>query len=102
MSEASLSRHVFSIPLSERAGRTALVVGTFDTKGAELGYIRDQLRARGITVKTVDLSTSGKPSTTDIASAQVAALHPGGASAVFGHDRGAAVSAMAEAFARWI
>ncbi|MGB3583401.1 MAG: Tm-1-like ATP-binding domain-containing protein, partial [Roseiarcus sp.] len=33
---------------------------------------------------------------------QVAAMHPGGSAAVFSSDRGASVTAMAEAFARWI
>ncbi len=44
------------IPFAERIGRTALVVGTFDTKGDELRYIRDRLRAYGVPTRTVDLS----------------------------------------------
>ncbi|MDT7693967.1 MAG: hypothetical protein QOI75_3334, partial [Pseudonocardiales bacterium] len=43
------------------SGRTdrgaAYVVGTFDTKGAELSYVADLIRATGIEVRTVDLST---------------------------------------------
>ncbi|MGE3830046.1 MAG: ABC transporter permease [Parvibaculaceae bacterium] len=93
---------VFAIPFTERIGRTALVVGTFDTKGIELRYIRDRLRALGIPVRTVDLSTSGKPSSADVTPIQVASMHQGGSSAVFSDDRGRAVTAMAEAFARWI
>lgn len=93
---------VFAIPFTERIGRTALVAGTFDTKGAELRFIRDQLKARGMPVRTVDLSTSGKPSTADVSPLQVAAMHRGGSSAVFTSDRGQSVAAMAEAFARWI
>ena len=54
------------IPFAERIGRTALVVGTFDTKGDELRYIRDRLRAYGVPTRTVDLSTSGKPSRADV------------------------------------
>ena len=96
------SAKVFAIPFTERIGRTALVAGTFDTKGVELRYIRDRLRALGIPVKTVDLSTSGKPSSADVTPMQVASMHPGGSSAVFSDDRGRAVTAMAEAFARWI
>jgi uncharacterized protein (UPF0261 family)/ABC-type branched-subunit amino acid transport system ATPase component len=95
-------REMFVIPPAERFGRTALVVGTFDTKGAELGYIRDRLRALNIEVRTVDLSTSGKMSRADVTPMQVASMHPAGSSAVFSGDRGAAVGAMAEAFARWI
>jgi uncharacterized protein (UPF0261 family)/ABC-type branched-subunit amino acid transport system ATPase component len=87
---------------AERIGRTALVVGTFDTKGAELRFIRDRLRAYGVPARTVDLSTSGKPSRADVIPSQVAAMHPGGSAAVFSSDRGSSVTAMAEAFSRWI
>ncbi|MFO1037925.1 MAG: ABC transporter permease [Geminicoccaceae bacterium] len=93
---------IFAMPLGERIGRTALVVGTFDTKGNELRYLRDRLRALGVHVRTVDLSTSGKPSTADVSPVQVAGSHPGGSTAVFTSDRGRSVTAMAEAFARWI
>ena len=96
------ARQVFEIPLAERIGRTALVVGTFDTKGAELVYLRDRLRALRIPVRTVDLSTSGKISRADVTPMQVAAMHPRGSSAVFSSDRGESVTAMAEAFSRWI
>src|ERR1700722_12993628 len=95
-------REMFIVPPAERFGRTALVVGTFDTKGAELNYIRDRLRGLNIEVRTVDLSTSAKISRADVTPMQVASMHPGGSSAVFSSDRGAAVGAMAEAFARWI
>ncbi len=84
------------------AGRTALVVGTYDTKGEELGFVRDKLRALGIAVKTVDVSTFGKPSSADVSAEQIAAMYSGGPSSVFGKDRGQSVTAMAEAFARWI
>jgi uncharacterized protein (UPF0261 family)/ABC-type branched-subunit amino acid transport system ATPase component len=90
------------IPFAERIGRTALIVGTFDTKGDELRYIRDRLRAYGVPTRTVDLSTSGKPSRADVTPNQVAAMHPNGSAAVFSGDRGASVAAMAEAFSRWI
>jgi uncharacterized protein (UPF0261 family)/ABC-type branched-subunit amino acid transport system ATPase component len=93
---------VFAIPFVERIGRTALVVGTFDTKSAELRFLRDRLRALNIAVRTVDLSTSGKISRADVTPVQVAAMHPKGSSAVFSGDRGASVTAMAEAFGRWI
>ncbi len=93
---------VFAIPLAERHGRTALVVGTFDTKGQELKFIRDRLRELGIRTRSVDLSTSGKPSSTDVTPQEVASAHPRGASAVFSGDRGQAVQEMAIAFERWI
>jgi uncharacterized protein (UPF0261 family)/ABC-type branched-subunit amino acid transport system ATPase component len=95
-------RPVFAISTAERIGRTAFVVGTFDTKSAELRYIADRLRSLNIPVRTVDLSTSGKISRADVSPMQVAAMHPRGSGAVFSNDRGEAVSAMAEAFARWI
>ena len=57
---------VFAMPLAERIGRTVLVAGTFDTKGKELRFIADRLKALGIPVRTVDLSTSGKPSSADV------------------------------------
>jgi uncharacterized protein (UPF0261 family) len=60
------------------------------------------LRSLNIPVRTVDLSTSGKISRADVSPMQVAAMHPRGSGAVFSNDRGEAVSAMAEAFARWI
>ena len=78
-----------------------LVAGTFDTKAAELGFIVDRLRARGVKTTTVDLSTSNRPSTANVPAHHVASWHPRGASAVFGDDRGASVSAMSEAFVRW-
>ena len=87
---------------TEHFGRTALVAGTFDTKGAELTFIADRLRGLGLAVKTIDFSTSGAASTADVIPARVAAAHPGGVSAVFTADRGQSVSAMAEAFACWI
>ncbi len=52
--------------------------------------------------RTVDLSTSGKPSSRDVTPQEVASAHPRGGSAVFNGDRGKAVEAMATAFARWI
>ena len=98
----SEARPLLPLPFVERIGRTALVVGTFDTKGEELRFVRDRLKECGVHVRTVDLSTSGKPSRADVTPGQVAAMHPGGSAAVFTGDRGASVTAMADAFARWI
>jgi uncharacterized protein (UPF0261 family)/ABC-type branched-subunit amino acid transport system ATPase component len=93
---------IFAIPFAERLNRTAIVAGTFDTKGRELNFIRDRLKALGIATRTVDLSTSGKPSTANVTPLQVASMHPRGTAAVFSDDRGRSVTAMAEAFARWV
>ena len=78
---------------------TAYVVGTFDTKQRELSFVANLIAGQNIRVKTVDLSTSGQPSTADVKPTDVAAHHPGGSSAVFTGDRGSSVKAMAEAFA---
>ena len=95
-------RQIFAIPYTERIGRTVLVAGTFDTKGVELRYMADRLKSLGIPVKTVDLSTSGKPARADVPANQVASMHPRGGSHVMSNDRGASVTGMAEAFAVWI
>lgn len=80
----------------------AYVVGTFDTKARELGYLRDCLAVMGVKTRTVDLSTSGKESPADIRPQTVAACHPQGAAAVFTGDRGSAVAAMTLAFECYI
>ncbi|TPL75969.1 ABC transporter permease [Mesorhizobium sp. B2-3-15] len=110
MRQAAVEKHnpqdelkkVFAIPFAERIGRTVLVAGTFDTKAKELRFVADRLKSLGIPVRTVDLSTSGRPSSADVPAMQVAGMHARGSSAVFSNDRGGSVAAMAEAFARWI
>jgi uncharacterized protein (UPF0261 family)/ABC-type branched-subunit amino acid transport system ATPase component len=79
-----------------------LVAGTLDTKGAELRFIRDIIAAGGLRTRLVDLSTSGRPSSSDVSAQEIALNHGRGGSAVFGPDRGAAVAAMAEAFTNWL
>jgi len=96
---------LFAEPPSPRVTTAAgdiLLAGTFDTKGVELNYLRDCVAAHGLQVKTVDLSTSGKPSAADIPPHLIAAYHRGGANAVFSRDRGKSVRAMTDAFERWI
>jgi len=89
-------------PLSMPGAEVILVAGTLDTKGAELRFMRDQIRAAGLPVRLVDLSTTGGHSGADIPAHQIAAFHPRGAAGVFTGDRGAAVAGMTEAFKRWI
>ncbi len=89
-------------PATTPTDGAVLVAGTLDTKGPELKYIRNLIKAAGLKVLLVDLSTSGKPSAADIPPHQVAVYHPRGASGVFGDDRGQAVAAMAVAFEAWI
>ncbi len=92
-------------PLAARIqgqGTRVLVVGTMDTKGTELRFIRDIIKTYNLNVQTVDLSTSGKPSGTEVPPHAVAGFHPRGASGVFTGDRGTAVAGMTEAFERWM
>ncbi|RQH14748.1 ABC transporter permease [Bradyrhizobium sp. RP6] len=79
-----------------------LVVGTLDTKGQELRFIRDIIAESGLRTRLVDVSTSGKHSSCDVSAQEIALNHGRGGSAVFGTDRGAAVTAMADAFANWL
>ncbi|AWM08947.1 ABC transporter permease [Bradyrhizobium symbiodeficiens] len=79
-----------------------LVVGTLDTKGLELRFIRDIIAETGLRTRLVDVSTSGKHSSCDVSAQEIALNHGRGGSAVFGPDRGAAVKAMADAFASWL
>jgi len=90
------------VPVATTAARAAYVVGTFDTKGRELTFIRNCLERLGVRTLTVDLSTSGRPSSANVSPAEVARCHPKGARAVFTDDRGSAVVEMANAFERFI
>ena len=80
----------------------AYVVGTCDTKGDELAYVRDLIAAAGVPAVQIDLGTRSDGRRADVTPQEVAAHHPKGAGAVFGEDRGQAVAAMAEAFARFV
>ena len=101
-SAASGSARVFDFPVAASSGRAAYVAGTFDTKGRELNFLRQCLEKLGLRVVTVDLSTSGKPSSAAVHPREVARHHPDGEAAVFTGDRGSAVTAMALAFARFV
>ena len=83
----------------------AYIVGTLDTKGEELLYIRDLLAADGVQSCVVDVGTgsAARPPGVDVSAAEVAARHPDGADAVLTlEDRGQAVAAMGEALARFL
>ena len=74
------------------------VVGTFDTKADELLFLAQHIRATGIPVTTVDISTQRSDPRADITAGEVAAHHELGASHVLsGSDRGSAVTAMGQA-----
>jgi uncharacterized protein (UPF0261 family) len=74
------------------------VVGTLDTKGEELKYVRDILRAREIATSLVDIATRKANSEADVSSESVAAHHPANPDLVFCEDRGQAIQSMSEAF----
>ena len=89
-------------PLAGTGRPVVLVAGTLDTKGDELRFMRDLIRAAGLPVRMVDLSTTGGHSGAEVPAHQVAAFHPRGAAGVFTGDRGQSVAGMTEAFRRWI
>jgi uncharacterized protein (UPF0261 family)/ABC-type branched-subunit amino acid transport system ATPase component len=78
-----------------------VVAGTLDTKGDELRFIRDIVKADGVRVKLVDLSTTSRSAGADVTPQEVALHHPRGAAALASGDRGVAVAAMSQAFEAW-
>jgi uncharacterized protein (UPF0261 family) len=79
------------------------VIGTCDTKEAELAFAKACVEAAGVEALLVDVGTRGGSGAADVPAREVAAAHPKGADAVLGgEDRGAAVAAMAEALTRWL
>jgi len=76
------------------------VVGTADTKGEELGFLRERIRELGGTPLLVDVGTRDPAVPVDVPASEVASHGPGGAEAILSTtDRGQAMAAMAEAFA---
>jgi uncharacterized protein (UPF0261 family) len=74
-----------------------------DTKGEELRYAAERVRAAGAEAVLVDVGTQGAGQWADIAAEVVAAHHPEGVGAVLGlTDRGRAVSAMAKALTGYL
>ncbi len=99
---AAQGAHLDIRPLAAPGTEVVLVVGTLDTKGDELRFMRDILREAGVPVRLVDLSTTAGHTGADVPAHQVAAFHPRGAAGVLTGDRGTAVAGMTEAFARWL
>jgi uncharacterized protein (UPF0261 family) len=93
---------IVEFPVAASTGRAAYVAGTFDTKGRELGFLRNCLEKLGLRVVTVDLSTSGKPSAAMVHPREVARCHPQASAPVFTGERGSAVTEMALAFEHFI
>jgi uncharacterized protein (UPF0261 family) len=74
------------------------IIGTLDTKEAELRYAKRRAEKAGADVVLVDVSTTPSKAKADVSASEVARHHPGGEAAVLGlNDRGFAVGAMAEA-----
>ena len=85
------------------AMKRVYIVGTADTKGPELLYIKALVEGAGAPALLVDIGTRASNITVDVTAATVAAAHPNGARHVLGgNDRGAAVEAMGEAFGRFM
>lgn len=79
------------------------IVGTADTKAAELVFLKRIVGAAGASPVVVDVGTLAPLIEADIVARDVASAHPQGVGAVLGpRDRGAAVSAMTEAFRRYV
>ena len=79
------------------------IVGTLDTKEAELRYAKRRAEKAGAEVVLVDVSTTPCKAKADVSAREVARHHPKGEAAVLGlSDRGAAVGAMAEALSRYL
>jgi uncharacterized protein (UPF0261 family) len=76
-------------------------VATMDTKGHELAYVADRIRAASIAVVTVDVGTLAAPVVVpEVARETVADCHPsaaGRSAALSRSDRGEAITAMGEA-----
>lgn len=78
------------------------IVGTCDTKSAELRYMRDLVAATGVATKLVDVGTQSSETDVDVTAQEVAAFHPKGESVVFSDDRGEAVTEMSIALVEFI
>jgi uncharacterized protein (UPF0261 family) len=79
------------------------VTGTADTKGEELQYVKALIEKAGASAILADVGIRSPHIAVDIPAAEIAGFHPRGTQFVLdGDDRGAAVEAMSEAFARFI
>ncbi len=79
------------------------IIGTLDTKEAELRYAKRRAEKAGAGVVLVDVSTTPSKAKADVSAREVARHHPKGEAAVLAlTDRGAAVGAMAEALSRFM
>jgi uncharacterized protein (UPF0261 family) len=84
--------------------RPILAIATMDTKGQEIAWVANMVRAAGAEVRTVDVGTGFAPvAPPDIPREEVARCHPRGADFVLRQsDRGQAVTAMSEALVAFL
>lgn len=77
--------------------KTILIIGTLDTKGAEFGFVRELIEARGHSTLVMDAGVAGDPTIPpDIDAAEVAAAGQGDLTSLrAANDRGAALTVMA-------
>jgi uncharacterized protein (UPF0261 family) len=89
---------------SNDAARPVLVAGSLDTKGAEIAFLCDRLRAAGLTVEVIDFGVLGPPPfEPDVKRNQIAAAAGESiADLVAAADRGRAVAAMHKGVASWV
>jgi len=79
------------------------IIGTLDTKEAELRYAKKCVEKAGAKVVLVDVSTTPSKAKADVSASEVARHYPKGETAVLGlSDRGAAVAGMAWALWRFL
>lgn len=76
------------------------VVGTADTKGEELAFLAERIRALGADPLVVDVGTRAPTIPPEIGAVEIAKF--GAPNLLEGNDRGVAVAGMAEAFARFV
>ena len=79
-----------------------LLIGTLDTKGSEIGYVRDRLRASGVSVTVMDAGSLGVPTIESDISREAVFLAAGAnlVEVQAAADRGQAVSLAAEGAAK--
>lgn len=78
------------------------VVGTFDTKGLELRYIRNLIERSGVTCLLIDAGTQGESGDVDVTARMLAKHHPDSETVVFSNNRGEAVTQMSIALEHFI
>ena len=83
---------------------SVLLIGTLDTKGAEIGYVRDRLRIAGVPVTVVDAGVMGPPAfEADVSREAVfSAAGANHAAVKAAGDRGKAVTLAAEGVAKLV